>query len=51
MLSIIRNIVEYVSTSKGAKLTLTAWIIAVIALSVFAPSAKEYEESSSEGRY
>lgn len=49
MLSIIRNIVKYVSTSKGAKLTLTAWIIAVIALSVFAPSAKEYEESSSEG--
>jgi len=49
LLSIIRKFVQYTSSKKGAKITLLAWIIAVIALSMLAPSAREYEVSSPEG--
>lgn len=49
MLKPIRRLVKYTSSSKGAKVTLIGWILAVILLSVFAPSAKDFEGNSTEG--
>lgn len=49
MLSMIRKIVAYVSTARGAKITVAAWLICLVVLSAFAPSAKEYEGNSTEG--
>src|SRR5690625_5800680 len=49
MLKPIRKLVRYTSSSKGAKVTLIAWIAIVLLLSIFAPSAKEYEGNSTEG--
>lgn len=49
MLSIIRKFVSYTSSSKGAKITIVAWIIADLALSMLAPSARDHESSSMEG--
>lgn len=49
MLKPIRKLVQYTSSSKGAKVTLIAWIAIVIILSVLAPSAKDYESNSTEG--
>lgn len=48
MLKPFRKIVQYTSSSKGAKITLVAWIAIVLALSLLAPSAKDYEGNSSE---
>src|SRR5699024_1208467 len=36
-------------SSKGAKIVLIAWLVAVVAFSLLAPSAKEYDISSTEG--
>lgn len=49
MLSAIRKLVRFTSSSKGAKLTVGLWLIAVIILSVALPSAKDHESNSSEG--
>ncbi|MCH1625235.1 MMPL family transporter [Ferdinandcohnia quinoae] len=49
MLKPFQKLVKYTSSSKGAKITITAWILVVLLLSVFAPSAKDYETNSSEG--
>ncbi|WP_330949729.1 MMPL family transporter [Virgibacillus sp. MG-45] len=49
MLTFIRNIVAYTSSRKGAKVTLIAWIMAVLLFTVLAPSAKDYESNSTEG--
>lgn len=49
MLSIVRKIVKSISSSKGAKITIAIWLAAVVLLSVFAPSAKDYEDNSTEG--
>lgn len=49
MLKVVRKLVQYTSSSKGAKITLAVWMIAIIALSMLAPSAKEYEVNSTEG--
>jgi len=49
MLKPIRKLVKFTSSSKGAKITLVGWILAVIILSVLAPSAKDYEGNSTEG--
>src|SRR5690625_825523 len=48
MLAIIRKLVKATSSSKGAKITISAWLIAVVALSMLTPSAKDYEISSTE---
>lgn len=49
MLAWVRKLVNYTSSSKGAKVTLSVWLIAVVALSIFAPGSKEYEVNSTEG--
>lgn len=49
MLNPFRSLARFSSSSKGAKIVLAAWLIAVVAFSLLAPSAKEYEVSSSEG--
>ncbi|MGM8364343.1 MMPL family transporter [Virgibacillus sp. W0181] len=48
MLNVVRKIVKYTSSKKGVKVTLGLWIVAVIALSLLAPSAKDYEQNSAE---
>lgn len=49
MLKPIRAITKFSSSSKGAKVVLTVWLLAVLLLSIFLPSAKDYEGSSGEG--
>lgn len=49
MLALVRKLVKYTSSSRGAKVTIGAWLIAVIAFSMLAPSAKDYESNSTEG--
>src|SRR5699024_5068349 len=49
MLKPIRKLVKFTSSSKGAIITLVGWILAVIILSVLAPSANDYEGNSTEG--
>src|SRR5690625_3967525 len=49
MLKPFRKLARFSSSSKGAKIVLIAWIVAVIAFSFFAPSAKEYDANSTEG--
>ncbi|MBO0995060.1 MMPL family transporter [Bacillus sp. SD088] len=48
MLRPFRKIVQFASSSKGAKITLLAWLVVVAILSVIAPGAKEYAGSSKE---
>lgn len=48
MLRPFRKIVQFASSSKGAKITLLAWLVIVAILSVIAPGAKEYAGSSKE---
>lgn len=49
MLKPFRKLVQYTSSQKGAKMTILAWILAVVLFSLLAPSAKEYEVNSKEG--
>ncbi|MFE8698342.1 MMPL family transporter [Cytobacillus sp. FJAT-53684] len=49
MLKPFRQLVNYTSSQKGVKVTILAWIFAVVLLSIFAPSAKEFEVNSKEG--
>ncbi|TCJ03141.1 MMPL family transporter [Cytobacillus praedii] len=49
MLKPFRKLVKYTSSQKGAKVTILAWILAVVLLSLLVPSAKEYEVNSTEG--
>lgn len=49
MLNIIRSLVRYTSSPRGAKVTVGLWILAVILISFLAPSAKDYESSTPEG--
>ncbi|HLQ72782.1 MAG TPA: MMPL family transporter [Bacillota bacterium] len=49
MLSIIRRLVHFTSSQRGAKITVLAWIGVVILLSFLAPSAKDYETNGTEG--
>lgn len=49
MLKPIHKLVRYTSSSRGAKVTLISWIAVVLLISVFAPSAKDYEGTSTEG--
>lgn len=49
MLKPFRKLVKYTSSSKGAKVALITWIVALILLSVLAPSAKNYKVNSQEG--
>lgn len=49
MLKLIRKLVQYTSSSRGAKVTVGLWILAAIILSFLAPGAKDYESSTSEG--
>src|SRR5690625_2571886 len=49
MLRPFRSLARFSSSSKGAKVVLIAWIVAVVAFSLLAPSAKEYDENSTEG--
>lgn len=45
----IQKIVQYSSSSKGSKLFLSIWVVALVLLSLLAPSSKEYAGSSHEG--
>lgn len=45
----VRRLVKYTSSSRGAKVTLIAWLAVVLIISVLAPSAKDYEANSTEG--
>ncbi|QED46230.1 MMPL family transporter [Cytobacillus dafuensis] len=49
MLKPFRKIVKFASSSKGAKFVILAWVLAVVLLSVIAPSAKDYKVNSGEG--
>lgn len=49
MLKPFRKLVHFTSSSKGAKITLISWLLVVVIISVLAPSAKDYETTSSEG--
>ncbi len=49
MLKPFRQLITYISDSRGAKITLIAWIVVVITLSLFAPSAKDYETNGTGG--
>src|SRR5699024_2040710 len=49
MLKPFRKLVQYTSSSKGAKITLIGWIAVVVILSLLAPSSKDYEGNSTEG--
>lgn len=49
MLKPFRGLARFSSSSKGAKIVLTMWLISVVVFSILAPSAKEYEVSSTEG--
>ncbi|MBS4219688.1 MMPL family transporter [Bacillus sp. FJAT-49711] len=48
MLRPFRKLVKFSSSSKGAKITIVAWLLAVLLFSVFAPGAKEYAVNSKE---
>ena len=49
MLKPIQKLVRYTSSSRGAKVTLIAWLAVVLLISFLAPSAKDYEGNSTEG--
>src|SRR5699024_11126837 len=49
LLQFFRKISTFSSGKKGAKIVFATWILAVVILSMFAPSAKDYEGSSGEG--
>src|SRR5699024_12618038 len=49
MLKPFRALARFSGSAKGAKVILIGWIIAVLALSFLAPSAKEYDANSTEG--
>src|SRR5699024_3412262 len=49
MLKPFRGLAKFSSSSKGSKIVLITWIVAVVAFSLLAPSAKEYDSNSSEG--
>ncbi|WP_042473271.1 MMPL family transporter [Bacillus ndiopicus] len=44
-----RSLSKFSSSSKGAKIVLIAWILAVVVFSIFAPSSKEFSKNSMEG--
>ncbi|HDX9578681.1 TPA: MMPL family transporter [Bacillus pseudomycoides] len=45
----IHKLARFISSPKGAKIVLVAWILAIGVLSIVAPSAKKYTTSSGEG--
>lgn len=49
LLQFFRKISRFASSKKGAKIVFATWILAVLILSFFAPSAKDYEGNSGEG--
>lgn len=49
VLQFFRKISTFSSSKKGAKIVFATWILAVIILSMLAPSAKDYEGNSGEG--
>lgn len=49
MITPFRKLARFSGSSKGAKLVLIAWLIAVVVFSMLAPSAKEYDVNSREG--
>ncbi|WHY77944.1 MMPL family transporter [Neobacillus sp. WH10] len=49
MFNPLQRLVNFSSSKRGAKLVFLLWIAAVIVLSVFAPSSKDYSVSSKEG--
>ncbi|MCR2821650.1 MMPL family transporter [Lederbergia panacisoli] len=48
MLRPFRKLVKFTSSSKGAKITVVSWLLAVSLFSIFAPGAKEYAVNSKE---
>lgn len=49
MLKPFRKITRFSGSSKESKIVLVAWLIAVVVLSVLAPSAKKHDISGREG--
>jgi len=49
MLKPFRALARFSGRSRGAKIILFSWILAVVVLSFLAPSAKEYDVNSTEG--
>ncbi|WNS75845.1 MMPL family transporter [Bacillus sp. DTU_2020_1000418_1_SI_GHA_SEK_038] len=49
MLKPFRRVVKFASSSRGAKFVIMAWILAVVFLSILAPSANDYKVNSKEG--
>ena len=48
MKKVLSAITDRVATKKGAAVTLSIWILAVVLLSIFAPSVRDYQVSSIE---
>src|SRR5699024_2625136 len=48
MLKPFRSLARFSGSSKGAKVILITWLVAVVAFSLLAPSAKEYDANSTE---
>lgn len=48
MLRPFRSLARFSGSSKGAKIVLISWIVAVVAFSLLAPSAKDYDTNSTE---
>ncbi|HLR64897.1 MAG TPA: MMPL family transporter [Pseudogracilibacillus sp.] len=49
MLKPIRAITKFSSSKGGAKVVLATWLVAVLLLSLFLPSSKDYDSNSGEG--
>lgn len=48
MKKILRSITDAVSTKKGMWITLSIWTIALVIVSIFLPSARDYQVASIE---
>ncbi|WP_139991292.1 MMPL family transporter [Paenibacillus paridis] len=45
----LQKVIQYVSSPRGAKITLVCWVLLAIALTIAAPGAKEHAVSAGEG--
>ena len=45
----VRQLTRFASSKRGSVIVISTWLLALILLSVFAPSSKDYAENSGEG--
>lgn len=49
MINKIRQLTRFASSKKGSLIVISIWLVALLILSIFAPSSKEHAENSGEG--